>query len=101
MNLSSPVTRLRLFSLLDACSYIYLLYCAIYLKRMMGDDSAIRTPGMIHGIVFCLFGATLLNAWLIKKWSFVTIILIGITSLIPFAPFWLETWLKKQEKQPL
>jgi len=39
MKLSSPVTRLRIFSLLDACSYIYLLYCAIYLKRMMGDDS--------------------------------------------------------------
>jgi len=98
MKLSSPVTRLRIFSLLDACSYIYLLYCAIYLKRMMGDDSAIRTPGMIHGIIFCIYCAALLHAWQHKKWSFKTATIIGITSLIPFTPFWLETWLKKQDK---
>ncbi len=97
MKISSPVTHLRIFSLLDACSYIYLLYCAIYLKRIMGDDSAIRTPGMIHGIIFCIFGAALLHAWIHKKWSWKIGIGIGIASLIPFAPFWLETWLKKQD----
>lgn len=97
MKLSSPVSHLRVFSLLDACSYIYLLYCAIYLKRILGDDSAIRIPGMIHGVIFCMFAVALLIAWQHKKWSFKTVILIGATSLIPFLPFWLETWLKKQD----
>ena len=98
MKISSSVTYLRIFSLLDACSYIYLLYCAFYLKRYLGDDSAIRTPGMIHGVIFCFFGVALLIAWLCKKWSLKTVILIGTAALIPFAPFWIETWLKKQDK---
>ena len=97
MKLNSPVTHLRIFSLLDACSYLYLLYCAIYLKRILGDDSAIRIPGMVHGVIFCLFGGALISATISKNWSLKTFFLVGCTSLIPFLPFWLETWLRKQD----
>lgn len=98
MKITSPISYLRIFSLLDACSYIYLLYCAIYLKRWLGDDSAIRIPGMVHGVIFCFFGVALIYATLQKNWSFKTFFLIGLTSLIPFLPFWLETWLRKQDQ---
>ena len=97
MKLSSPVSRLRIISLLDAISYIYLAYCSIYLKRMLGDSEAIKIPGMIHGVLFSIFCIALLHAWSHKKWSFQTVTLIFITCLIPLAPFWLEAWLKKQE----
>lgn len=97
MKINSPVSYLRIFSLLDALSFIYLLYCAIYLKRITGDDTAIRTPGMIHGVIFCFFGLALLISTIIKNWSFKTFLLIGLSALIPFAPFWVETWLKKQD----
>lgn len=96
--LTTAVGRLRIMSILDALSYIYLLYCAIYLKRMLGDDTAIRTPGMVHGILFTLYLVTLLNAMIVKKWSLLTAFLIGVTSVIPFLPFWLEGWLKKEDK---
>ena len=96
--LKTAVGRLRIMSILDALSYIYLLYCAIYLKRMMGDDTAIRTPGMVHGVLFTIYCITLLHAMLKKDWSFKTAFLIGITSVVPFLPFWLEGWLKKQDK---
>ncbi len=97
MKLSSPVTPLRIFSLLDACSWIYLIYCSIYLKLILGDDSAVRTPGMIHGVIFCIFAVALVYAMIRKKWSIWIALGIGLTSLIPFLPFWLETWLKKQD----
>lgn len=97
MKLSSPVTRLRIISIIDALSYLYLLYCAIYLKRIVGDEDAIKTPGMLHGVFFMLFCIALLQAWIHKKWSFKTTTLVFLTCLIPFVPFWLETWLKKQE----
>ena len=97
MKLSSPVSRLRIISLLDAVSYIYLMYCAIYLKRILGDADAIRIPGMIHGILFSIFCIALLDVWSVKKWSFKTVILVFLTCLIPLVPFWLEGWLKKQE----
>ena len=96
MKLNSPVSYLRVFSILDACSWLYLIY-AMYHKYILGDLSAVRIPGMIHGIIFCIFGAALLLAWKHKKWSWKIAFLIGFTSLIPFLPFWLETWLKKQD----
>lgn len=95
--LKTPVGRLRIMSILDALSYIYLLYCSLYLKAMLGDDSAVRTPGMLHGIFFTIYLLTLLHAMIVKKWTLVTAFLIGITSVIPFLPFWLEGWLKKQD----
>ncbi|MGJ8654860.1 MAG: DUF3817 domain-containing protein [Akkermansiaceae bacterium] len=97
MNLSSPITRLRIISIIDALSFLYLLYCSLYLKRWLGDDEAIRIPGMVHGFLFCLFCIALYQAMEHKKWSFKTAILVFLTCLVPFLPFWLETWLKKQE----
>lgn len=95
--LKSSVGRLRIMSILDAISYIYLLYCAIYLKRMLGDDSAIRTPGMIHGVLFTLYCITLLNAMISKRWSLIVTILVGLTSIIPILPFFIDKWLTKQQ----
>jgi len=97
--LSTAVGRLRIMSLLDATSYIYLLYCALYLKRYLGDDTAIRLPGMIHGILFTIFCFTLLHAMLDKNWSFKTAFLIGLSSIVPFLPFWVEKWLKEQDNK--
>lgn len=95
--LKSPVGRLRIISIIDAISFLYLLYCSIYLKYIMGDATAVRIPGMIHGVFFTLFCIALLDAMLHKKWTFKTAFLIGLTTLVPFLPFWLETWLKKQD----
>ena len=96
--LKSTIGRFRIISLLDGISFIYLLYCSIYLKRMMGDADAIRTPGMVHGVLFTIYVVALLHLILSKDWSFKRLILIGATCLIPFAPFWLDGWLKKQEE---
>jgi len=97
MKITSPVSYLRVFSILDALSWIYLLYCYLYLKIYLGNETATKIPGMTHGIIFCFFGIALLISWKHKGWSFKTTILIGLAATIPFLPFWLETWLKKQD----
>jgi len=99
MNLNSPITRLRIISLLDAISFLYLIYCSLYLKRVLGDASAIKVPGMIHGVLFGIFCLALLDAWRYKNWSFKTVTLVFLTCLIPLVPFWLEGWLKKQDQE--
>jgi len=95
--LTNPIGRLRLISILEACSFLYLLFCSIYLKRMLGDVEAIRTPGMIHGILFCIYCVTLYQAMETAKWSIKTAILIFLTSLIPIVPFFIERWLKCEQ----
>lgn len=95
--LNSSIGRFRLISILEALSYIYLLYCSIYLKRMMGDAEAIRTPGMIHGLLFCIYLMFLLPAMLKAQWTIKKAFLIFLTSLVPILPFFIEGWLKREQ----
>lgn len=62
---------------------------------MMGDEHAIDTPGMIHGVLFCLFGLALFMCWVNKKLDFKKSALIFIASVIPFGFLWIEKVLKK------
>ncbi|MGJ8674174.1 DUF3817 domain-containing protein [Rubritalea sp.] len=91
------IGRFRLISYLEAFSFIYLLFCSIYLKRILGDDEAIRTPGMIHGILFCIYCVFLYQAMESAKWSFKQAGLIFLTSLLPIVPFFIEGWLKREQ----
>lgn len=101
--LSTAIGRLRVISIIEALSYLYLLYHAIYSKRILGIEDAIKTPGMIHGVLFCIFCIALLDAMLAQKWSIKPPfwnrppVWIFLASLIPLAPIWVEIWLKKQK----
>ena len=95
--LSSAIGRLRIISIMDGLSFLYLLYHSIYSKRMLGMDEAIRVPGIIHGVLFTIFCFVLLDAMLKQKWSLKPPVLIFISSLIPLAPIFVEIWLKKQK----
>ena len=94
--LSNAIGRLRIISIVEALSYLFLLYHSIYSKRILGIDDAIKIPGMIHGVLFCIFCIALLDAKIVQKWSLKPPFWIFVASLVPFAPFWVETWLKKQ-----
>lgn len=97
--LSASIHFLRFISIIEGLSYIYLLYHAIYSKRILGIDDAIKQPGMIHGMLFSLFAVALLIAMILHKWKLKIPALIFLASLIPFAPIWVELWLKKQQDQ--
>ena len=89
---------LRTVSLLDGASFVYLLFHAIYSKRIMGNAEAIHTPGMIHGVVFCGLVASLLAASTQLNWPFRRAALVFVCAFIPFAPFFLEFSLRQEQK---
>ncbi|MGJ8695959.1 MAG: DUF3817 domain-containing protein [Verrucomicrobiaceae bacterium] len=93
-----PLGLLRLFSLLDGLSFLILLYFSIYEKRILGNDDAIRTPGMIHGAIFTVFFILLLVCWDRYKWSLKRCAQVFLCALIPFAPFFLEPSLKREQE---
>ncbi|MDA7890036.1 DUF3817 domain-containing protein [Akkermansiaceae bacterium] len=93
-----PLGLLRLFSLLDGLSFIVLLYFSIYEKRMLGNDDAIRIPGMIHGAIFTVFLILLFACWDRQKWPLKRVVQVFICALIPFAPFFLEPSLKREQQ---
>ena len=89
---------LRTLSVLDGASFVYLLFHAIYSKRIMGDADAIHTPGMIHGVIFCCLVASLLVTSIQLKWPLRRAALVFLCAFIPLAPFFLELSLKQEQK---
>ncbi|MFL2657542.1 MAG: DUF3817 domain-containing protein [Akkermansiaceae bacterium] len=96
--LQFPLGLLRLSSLLDGLSFIILLYFAIYEKRILGDETAVRIPGMVHGVIFTIFLILLYFTMEKRKWPIKRAALVFVCSLIPFAPFFLEPSLKKEQR---
>lgn len=90
------INGLRAISFIEGLSYLYLLYCSIYLKRMMGDAHAIDAPGMVHGVLFVIFAIFLFLCWIKKKLSFKASFLVFFASMIPFGFLWIEHYLKKK-----
>lgn len=93
-----PLGLLRLSSLLDGLSFVILLYFAIYEKRILGDETAVRLPGMIHGAIFTVFLVLLYLTIEKRNWPIKRAALVFICALIPFAPFLLEPKLKKEQE---
>lgn len=93
----SPIYILRVLSFLEGVSYLVLLYFAIYHKRILGEADAIRVPGMVHGILFTLFCLSLAHVWVDRKWPVRKVAFAFVCSLLPFAPFYLEHRLRKEE----
>lgn len=96
--LQFPLGLLRLSSLLDGLSFIILLYFAIYEKRILGDEAAVRIPGMVHGVIFTIFLILLYFTMEKRRWPIKRAALVFVCSLIPFAPFFLEPSLKKEQR---
>lgn len=88
---------LRLFSVLDGASFVYLLFHAIYSKRIMGNADAIHTPGMLHGVIFCGLIAVLMVASIQLKWPTRRAAWVVLCAFLPFAPFFLEISLKREQ----
>ena len=96
--LQFPLGLLRFSSLLDGLSFIILLYFAIYEKRILGDETAVRIPGMVHGVIFTIFLILLYFTMEKRRWPIKRAALAFVCSLIPFAPFFLEPSLKKEQR---
>ncbi len=97
--LKTPIGRLRAVSLLEGLSYLALLYCSIVMKRIQGHEDAIYLPGMIHGVLFVLLCLLL---WLVRKpsgWSYPRCAIVFIAALLPFGPFFVEPWLKREDER--
>lgn len=57
------------------------------LKYFAGYPSAVRSFGMIHGVLFVVFVAYLAICFIKYRWSIFKAALIFLASLIPFANF--------------
>ena len=92
----TPIGRLRLISIIEGLSFLALLFIAMPFKYMFGEPLFVRYVGMAHGVLFILFVASLFETSEHHAWSVKFSLFCFACSLIPFAPFWLESKLKLQ-----
>jgi integral membrane protein len=97
--LKTPMGRLRAISLLDGISYLILLGIAMPLKYLGDLPSAVRIPGMIHGLLFILLCLALLMVLILRKLPLRWCVITFFCALLPLAPFWLD-WKLRTFDQP-
>ena len=57
----------------------------------------VKYTGWVHGLLFVLYIMLLLQVWSKYGWSFKKTVLVFLASIIPFATFYMDKKLKKEE----
>lgn len=94
----SSLGAFRAVALTEGISYLVLLFIAMPLKYFAGMPEAVKYTGWLHGLLFVAYAFLLLQVWSSYKWSFKKAALVFIASLVPFAPFYVDRKLKKEEQ---
>jgi len=89
------IKSLRIISVIEGLSLLYLLFCSTYLKRIKGDAHAIEVPGMTHGVLFVVFCLFLFLCLITEKVSIKNSTLFFIASIFPFGFIWIERKIHK------
>ncbi|MES2455357.1 MAG: DUF3817 domain-containing protein [Bacteroidota bacterium] len=91
----NTLSTFRKIAVAEGLSYILLVFVAMPLKYWAGLPLAVKYTGWAHGVLFMLYIVLLIMAWLEYKWNFKRVLLFGLASLVPFAPFWVDKKLKE------
>ena len=67
------------------------------LKYFADMPDVVKYTGWVHGILFMLYMLTLINAKFDANWGFKKVFIAFMASLIPFATFFLDKSLRKEE----
>ena len=80
----------RFISFFEGVSYLLLLFIAVPIKYYFGYELYVKMLGMPHGILFISY---VFFSFLLKKqmnWSFKTMIIVLLGSVIPFGTFYID-----------
>lgn len=91
MKVKDPsVQAFRWISILEAISFLVLLFIAMPLKYIWDLPEYVRVVGMAHGILFILY--LIGGYWMFEKldWSVKILFIVFLSSVLPFGPFIVE-----------
>ncbi|MDP3314020.1 DUF3817 domain-containing protein [Lutibacter sp.] len=80
----------RWVSIIEGLSYILLLFIAVPIKYMAGNDTYVKMLGMPHGILFVGY---VMLAIVIKyelEWKSKTFWIVLVASIVPFGTFYID-----------
>ena len=92
------IPLLRLTALLEGGSWLTLLSAMAY-RAMSGNGELVSWTGRFHGGLFCAFALLLFLCWLEYSWKLRFVILIGLSSLIPFGFLIADPHLRRKQHE--
>lgn len=84
---SKSLKVLRLLALIEGISYLLLVGICMPLKYIFDIPEPTYPVGLAHGALFVAYCIFVLIVTLEKRWSFKTMMLAGIASLLPWGTF--------------
>lgn len=86
----------RYTALVEAISYLILLFIAMPLKYIWDIPDGVKYMGWIHGWLFLFYFAVLIAAAFKYRWSILRVVYYLIASVLPFLPFFIDKKLKQE-----
>jgi integral membrane protein len=83
-------------ALVEAISYLILLFIAMPLKYIWDIPEGVKYFGWIHGVLFLFYFVILIATTFKYRWSILRIIYYLIASVVPFLPFFIDKKLKQE-----
>lgn len=93
--MKNPVSLLRSVTLLEAISFLLLLFIAMPLKYAWGMPMAVRIAGSVHGGLFVLFCFALWQVLNHTNWPMKRAAFVFVASIVPFMPFFIDKRLRE------
>lgn len=94
--MADPILRrFRLVALAEGISFLVLVCIAMPIKYAMHIPSAVRWPGMVHGVLFIAYIVRAVPLFTRLHWPSERIYGVALASVLPFGTFVLERkWLR-------
>lgn len=80
------VKVLRVLGMLEACSFLLLLFVAMPMKYWLDNGSLIAPVGMAHGVLFLAYLLVLLVVSHQQKWPVSMFVMGLLAAILPFGP---------------
>lgn len=94
---NTSIGMFRFIAILEGVSTLLLFFIAMPLKYFANMPWAVKYAGWVHGILFMLYIALLIQVFLKYKWSLAQVLMAFLASLVPFGPFLLNSQHQKEE----
>lgn len=85
-----PLWHLRIASMLEGISYLFLLFVAMPMKYAAGKPLWVSWAGRVHGGLFVLLALVLLRCTLARGWNMQRALRVVGFALVPFGAFFLD-----------
>ncbi len=91
------LSRLRLIGLAEGSSFLVLLGIAMPLKYLGDMPLAVTLVGWVHGLLFMALCVAALRVRRALGWDIRATRRVVLAGLLPFGPFVIDGWLRKED----